>query len=123
MRNNALELIERLVENFKQIVKLLESYPGCKITFLETPAYSIYDWNKHNYTDLKQLEADDKNLLEYIKIINVKVRDINNTLNTRSPSFSADISHPINRSKKESKKTIRDYYNFDLYSDGIHPKA
>jgi len=61
-------------------------------------------------------EEQDKSLQEQIYNLNKEIRTLNNTLGTHSPQFSSDLH--INR--KVNSKTIN-YYNFNLYADGIHP--
>lgn len=47
------ELVQKLIENFQEIPEILQKYPGCKLTFLEIPHYSISEWNKsHKLPDI-----------------------------------------------------------------------
>jgi hypothetical protein len=48
------------------------------------------------------------------------IRRINKDLKVCSPQFSTDLQCHI-KVKKEKHPENRNYYNFSLYSDGIHP--
>lgn len=94
----------------------------CKLTFFEISPYSIYNWNsRRSHPDTKQFIAEDITLVKYIGEINDHIRYINNTLETRTPGFSSDLLHPVNKSKNKSRKTAGDEYNYSLYRDGFHP--
>ena len=122
LRNNINEIITDTKTDFHEIVKLFVHYPGCKLTLLEIPPFSIYEWNKkHKHTDSEQFINDDILLYKHIQEINDIIKEINTTLNTRSPCFSNDLHHPINTSKKEGKRALSDQFNLNLYLDSIHP--
>lgn len=71
----------------------MNKYPGSKVTFLETPVYSIKSWNQYQYhKDPSIFEQQDQKLQQQIYTLNNKVREINNTLGTHSPEFTSDLS-------------------------------
>jgi hypothetical protein len=109
--------INEISQKYKEIADIVSKYPGSKVTFLETPVYSIKKWNQsRGHKDPETFEEQDKSLQEQIYNLNKEIRTLNNTLGTHSPQFSSDLH--INR--KVKSKTIN-YYNFNLYADGIHP--
>lgn len=117
------ECVQNFVNNCQHISECMKSYTGCKLTFLEIPVYSIYDWNKfYKHPNSEQFVADDTILLSHIQEINDHIKYINNTLDTKSPNFSSQLSHPNHKDKKIQNRTAKDQYNFQLYKDGIHPK-
>ena len=103
-----------------QIVELITHHPGCSLTFLETPIYSIYEYNKtKGKTDVK-FKHQDNILLEQIQQLNSITRELNNSLNSTSPCFSVDLSRPHWKNSK-TKQSLRDQYNYNLMKDGLHP--
>jgi hypothetical protein len=62
---------------------------NCKITILETPIYSIYNWNKHRrYKTPKEFKNQDSLLAEQVVKLNFKVKEINDNIDSHSPKFS-----------------------------------
>ncbi|CAG2220939.1 unnamed protein product [Mytilus edulis] len=124
LKHNPEEAASQLINNLKEFATLLAEYPGCKITFLEIPIFSIYIWNRlHDHPDPNRFKADDNTLIKQILVVNDQIRALNNDHSSRSPSFSADIYHPISCNSKNTHRHGRDLYNFNLYLDGIHPKS
>ncbi|CAC5405002.1 unnamed protein product [Mytilus coruscus] len=92
------EIVQSVINNFQKIAEILQSYPSCKLTFFEISPYSIYDWKSHrSHPDIKQFIAEDITLVKYIRQISDHIRYINNTLETRTPGFSSDLLHPVNK--------------------------
>ncbi|CAG2258000.1 unnamed protein product [Mytilus edulis] len=117
------EAINSLLSNLNKIVELFQRYPESKITFIEIPVYSIYEWNKsRNHTDPNQFLAQDEKLLEQVLRVNDKIRELNTTLNSRAPNINADLKRSNLKSSKNQHKRIRDQYNWTLHKDGVHPK-
>lgn len=117
------EAINSLLSNLDKIVELFQRYPESKITFIEIPVYSIYEWNKsRNYTDPNQFLAQDEKLLKQVLRVNDKIRELNTTLNSRAPNINADLKRSNLISSKNQHKRIRDQYNWTLHKDGVHPK-
>lgn len=124
LTSNTAQKVQELLNNFQQISEVLSHYPGCKLTFLEIPPYSIFEWNKgHQHSEPNKFLSDDITLMKHIDEINNHIRYINTTLSvpTPSPSFAASVLHIINSKNKHQKAS--DKYNFTLYKDGIHPKS
>ncbi|CAG2193531.1 unnamed protein product [Mytilus edulis] len=54
------EAIKDTVDNLNEIVKIVQNYPGCKVTLLEVPPISIYHWNKsRDHPDTNQFINQD----------------------------------------------------------------
>lgn len=122
LNTNPNECVQTLINNCKKITECVQGFTSCKLTFLEVPVYSIFEWNKsQKHPDSEKFIADDISLISYIQEINDHIRYINNTLNTRSPCFSSNLHHPLHKEKKKENRTARDQYNFHLLKDGIHP--
>lgn len=116
------ENIEQIVTNFKEISSLFTRYPGCKLTFLETPVYSIFDWNKQaGHKNPNEFLTKDDQLIEQVHILNEHIRTINTSLGTSAPNFNLDLSHSKYKNSSNTVYRPRDQYNFTLYKDGIHP--
>jgi len=40
-------IIEQTTAIFRKIIEITQKYSSCKLTFLEIPVYSIFEWNKY----------------------------------------------------------------------------
>ena len=40
-------IIEQITAIFRKIIEITQKYSSCKLTFLEIPVYSIFEWNKY----------------------------------------------------------------------------
>ena len=99
----------------------MQEHPGCKITILEIPLYSIGNWNQSlRHKDPSTFSDQDKQLQEQIDQLSGDIKRINKDLKVYSPQFSTDLQCH-RKVKKEKHPEKRNYYNFILYSDGIHP--
>ena len=123
MRTITDESVEHIADKYKEIINLINKYPGSKVTILETPIYSIQRWNKlKGHKDPSVFEEQDERLAEQIYTLNSRVRDLNNNTKVHSPEFSSDISTSTKyRCGKDRNLKTKKYYNFNLYKDGIHP--
>ena len=82
------EEVDKIISKYNEIIKIINRYPGTKVTFLETPVYSIKNWNESKgHTDPNAFVEQDENLSKQIFTLNGKVREINNSLGTHSPDF------------------------------------
>ena len=82
---------------------------------------SIVNWNQsRRHKDPSTFSDQDKQLQEQIYQLNGDIRRINKVLKVYSPQFSTDLQCH-RKVKKEKHPENRNYYNFSLYSDGIHP--
>ncbi|CAG2248027.1 unnamed protein product [Mytilus edulis] len=116
------EAVETATQNFRNIAELLRPYANCKLTFIETPPYSIQQWNiKQKHPDTNQFINQDSALSRYIYQLNQNIRTINQELGVVSPSLSVDLSHCQSKNSKNRHKRLADKYNFTLYKDGVHP--
>jgi hypothetical protein len=117
------EEVDKIISKYNEIIKIINRYPGTKVTFLETPVYSIKNWNESKgHKDPNVCVEQDENLSKQIYTLNGKVREINNSLGTHSPDFSSDLrANDKYRYGKDRKLKTKKYYNFKLYSDGILP--
>ncbi|CAG2233385.1 unnamed protein product [Mytilus edulis] len=122
LRSEEQDTIKTLTDNYQHIIELFRNYPGCKLTFLQLPPYSIYAWNKYKqHPELKQFIEQDIKLLKQYTEINEHISKLNRTLGLISPNFASDIYHKVNKKKSDNKRKASDQYNFNLYRDGIHP--
>ena len=120
---NEEEEIDKTVKEYKDIIATVKRFPGSKITFLETPVYSIKKYNTTlGHKDPSVFNDQDEKIKNLVFKLNGRVREINSELGTLSPQFSCDLSasRRVRCGKKRKPKTIK-YYNYDLYYDGMHP--
>ena len=99
---------------------MVNHYPHCRVTFLETPVYSIYEHSKYKGQTDSEFKKLDNKLLSQINELNQITREINIGLNNTSPVFSTDLSRQHGKNSK-TKQTPRDQYNYNLLKDGLHP--
>ena len=117
------ETIDYILSYYRKIEKLMQNHPNSRVTFLEIPLYSIYEYNKQkNHTDLDQFTEQDIELNRQIYKLNQEIREINRAANCHSPSFTSDLIYKTTVKKgghrrAENKKK----HNFQLLVDGIHP--
>jgi hypothetical protein len=61
------EEVDKIISKYNEIIKIINRYPGTKVTFLETPVYSIKIWNEskgHKYPNV--FVEQDENLSKQI---------------------------------------------------------
>ena len=109
-----------IIDTYHQIVELIKPHPGCSLTFLETPIYSVYEYIKAKGKSDTKFKHQDNILLEQIQQLNTITWELTNSLNSISPCFSVDLSRPHLKNSK-TKQTLRDQYNYNLMKDGLHP--
>ena len=103
------ESVDKAVENYNKIVDLLQPYPHCKLTFIETPPYSIYDWNKYyQHKDPQQFINQDSILIRQINKLNENIRQINSNLGVHPPKLEIDLSHNQQKTSKNRHRRLRD---------------
>ena len=111
--------VDSLKRHYLMVKRLLEK-KRVKVTFLHVPLYSIERWNRaKGHPDPKQFHQDDKRLTSYVESVNLFIDKINAEMGTYSPKLNEDLR----RSRKGKNKKQRYSWNFNLYSDGIHPKT
>lgn len=116
------EAISDAINNFEGIVEIFKDYPNHKLTFIETPPYSIYEWNKHHkHQEPNQYISQDSILVQQVNRLNDAIRTININLQSHSPALTTDINHNQSRTSRNRHRRRRDRYNFKLYKDGVHP--
>ena len=77
------DAVDQATQNFNEIVTIFKEYPGCKLTFIETAPYSIYEWNKYfKHSDPNQLKNEDNILIRQVLKLSANIQEINsgNTL-------------------------------------------
>lgn len=121
IKNTQEDALREIINCYHKFVALIKKYPGNRITILETPVYSIDQWNLKKAPSVRQEEQLDIELIRQIIELNGSIRYINDTLGSSSPAFSADISHHLSARSRLRRGNITDNYNFNLYVDGIHP--
>lgn len=117
------ETVDQVTTTYKEIIQLFAKYPNCKLTFLETPFYSIVNWNsKQNHKNPSTFLEQDHLLEQQVILLNKEVKNINSSLGTHSPDFSYDLYRTSNcKTANHKGKKQRKYFNVALYPDGIHP--
>ncbi|VDI17132.1 Hypothetical predicted protein [Mytilus galloprovincialis] len=117
------EEVNNIIEKYEEIIKIVDKYPGSKITILETPIYSIKNWNtKQGHKHPDTFEEQDTELERQLYTLNGRIREINKRIGSHSPEFSSDISNTSKyRCGKDRKLKTKRNYEFGLFQDGIHP--
>ena len=116
------QTVDYIVQYFNKFIELLNQYPSSKLTFLEVPVYSIKGYNKSTDDNLNQeYKTLDKELERQIFVLNGHIRQLNTQLNASSPNFSIHLKVSSKRRTRSRTETVH-YFNYSLYSDGIHPK-
>ena len=70
----------------------MQEHPGCKITILEIPLYSIVNWNQSlRHKDPSTFSDQDKQLQEQIDQLSGDIKRINKDLKVYNPQFSTDL--------------------------------
>ncbi|CAC5413932.1 unnamed protein product [Mytilus coruscus] len=115
------EAVETATKHFRDISELLRPYTNCKVTFIETPPYSIQQWNsKQKHPDTNLFINQDSALSRYIYQLNQNIRTINQGLEVVSPSLSVDLRHCQSKNSKNRHKRLADQYNFSWYKPPIN---
>jgi hypothetical protein len=82
------EEVDKIISKYNEIIKIINRYPGTKETFLETPVYSIKNWNESKgHKDPNVFVEQDENLSKQIYTLNGKVREINMSWHTFTRFF------------------------------------
>ncbi|CAC5371135.1 unnamed protein product [Mytilus coruscus] len=117
------ETINHLIEYYNKIIELVQQYDNCKVTILETPVYSIYRWNCHRKHKMpEEFKEQDNILADQVIRLNFKIKELNTSINSHSPKFSNDLQTKSKYKKGDHRTaTTRTSYNYNLYTDGIHP--
>ena len=57
------EEVDKIISKYNEIIKVINRYPGTKVTFMETPVYSIKNWNESKgHKDPNVFVEQDENL-------------------------------------------------------------
>ncbi|CAG2239405.1 unnamed protein product [Mytilus edulis] len=121
---NNTEIIQQITQGYKEIIDLLAKYPNCRVTFLETPFYSIINWNtKQHHKDPTVFSEQEHILEQQVIALNKEVKAINTSLHSHSPDFNYDLyrTSKYRSSKHKGSTKQRKFFNIALYPDGIHP--
>lgn len=116
--------INKAAEYLGKIKDLIKQHPGCRVTFLEIPIYSILEFNKNKDHKTPEIfKEQDQILQDQIYKLNDKIRNLNKDELTYSPLFTTDIIHNSKtiKNKRTRTSTTRKTFSFWLYVDGIHP--
>ena len=87
------DTVQFILDKYQDFINIIGQYPESTIK-----VYPITKYNK-----------------------NECIRYLNETLNSRSPNFSIQLQSRRPRSRSKNKPTEK-YFNYNLYSDGIHPQ-
>ncbi|CAG2201935.1 unnamed protein product [Mytilus edulis] len=123
IRSTSDSSIIHLSEKFQEIGRFLSGFPEVRYTILKIPHYSIEVYNKskghQNYTEYKD---NDSILWNQIDTINQEIDSINSAIGSHSPFFSLDLYRNSKYKKGKHRDSCqRHIYNFNFYTDGIHP--
>ncbi|CAG2235289.1 CPS40 [Mytilus edulis] len=121
---NNTEIVQQITQGYKEIIDLLAKYPNCRVTFLETPFYSIINWNtKQHHKDPYVFSEQEHTLEQQVIALNKEVKTINTSLHSHSPDFNYDLyrTSKYKSSKHKGSTKQRKFFNIALYPDGIHP--
>ena len=81
--------IETILEYIQKIIDLIKEHPGCKVTILEIPLYSIVSWNKHSgHKNPEKFTEQDSQLENQTYKLNGQIRQLNTQLGVYSPQFT-----------------------------------
>lgn len=109
-------LLER---HYVMIQRLLER-KKVKVTFLHCPYYSLERYNKRKgHPQPSVFKPDDKTLTKYVNSLNSFIDRLDKHMGTYSPKLNEDLR----RSRKAKNKKPRYSLNFNMFTDGIHPKS
>jgi hypothetical protein len=112
--------IEYAIDYLGKIKELIKEHPGCIVTFLEIPVYSIQEWNKKaGHKTPENFAEQDSKLEQQVYKFNARIRDLNKDTNVFSPLFGTDLvkTSKTVKNKKTGKSIVRKTNNFKLYKD------
>jgi len=115
--------IDKASKYLEKIRDQVHKFPGCKVTFLEIPTYSIVEYNKHQgHKSPNDFKDQDKQLEDQVYKLNKKIRELNNSEEVHSPIFNLDLIKNAKtiKNKKTRNALKRKFFSFWLYIDGIH---
>ena len=89
---------------------MVNHYPHCRVTFLETPVYSIYENNKYKGQTDSEFKKLNNELLSQINELHQNSREINTGLSNILPVLTTDLSrqHWTNSDKANTSISRRD---------------
>ena len=110
---------------FTELIKFQElfvPYQNCRTTIVEIPNYSITNWN----TKVKGQQSDDrlnedKELHAQIDQLNESIHQFNSSSGVQSPLLNLHTK-ASKQVKRDRNKPRKQYTNYRLYADDIHPK-
>ncbi|CAG2226102.1 unnamed protein product [Mytilus edulis] len=111
------EIIQQITQGYKEIINLLAKYPNCRVTFLETPFYSIINWNtKQHHKDPSVFSEQEHSLEQQVIALNKEVKAINTSLHSHSPDFNYDLYRTSKyKSSKHKGSRKQRVFNIALY--------
>ena len=122
LANQHPEAATDIIESLQKFKDILKPYPNSRLTILEIPHYSIVRWNtSRGHPNPDTFKDQDEQLQHQIDEINTFIQQYNTTLHAHSPPLNNQLKarKQVPRGKDKPHKS---YYNYNLYSDGIHPK-
>ena len=102
----------------------MNNYPNSRVTFLDTPVYSIVHWNTHfKHKEPSKFREQDSDLSSRIRNLNSRIKQLNRVANQKAPDFNQDIykTSKIRTGNRLGPPTPVIKFKFSLYYDGIHP--
>ena len=121
---NPTETVEQIISQYREIVNLVQQFPGSKVTFLDTPIYSIVTYNqtRAHHPEPYKFEGQDRQLLEAIVTLNEKTEALNREHGVYSPNLNRCLyTNSKRRSFDRQALSTKRALNLKFFTDGIHP--
>ncbi|CAG2207576.1 unnamed protein product [Mytilus edulis] len=118
---NTQEAVQEIAELYANFTQLVKKHPGCKLTFLEVPHYSIVRWNtSKGHKNPELFTEQDITLRQQVEELNLKIHSLNSELGVHSPLLTVHL-RTRKQVKRGKNKPTKDVIKYSLLSDGIHP--
>lgn len=115
------ESVSNLIDLFREFKSFCKTYRNVDILILESPPYSIYQYNTRTESlgeeQDNRFKSQDKILAKQVASVNKQIREINGQDNLVSPTFK----HDVVSNRKSANRQAYESFNYKLSLDGIHP--
>lgn len=113
--------IEQIISQYDEAIKISHQY-GHTIKFIEIPNFSLQLYNQFKgHPDSLSFKNDDSKLDEQIRLLNIKIQELNISNNQSTIKFNCDL---IKRRKDKNRRIqVRYSYNFSNLYDGLHSNS
>lgn len=118
LKSNYLDVSAKTIEKYQSLLDDTR-FKGVKIVFLEIPYFSIKEYNRFlGHKDPDSFVEQDQQLETAISKFNSQIHKLNEVNGVKSPKFCVDLI----RGRGRKRSGVKYYNNFNVYTDGIHPK-